>query len=84
MQVNQLADAVGVEVTGFDVRALDARSASVIYRHFVMVHPLVRRNPDTNQRALYLNPIRIECIDGVDRSQSDELLDELTEHCLER
>lgn len=46
-------------------------------------HPLVRVCPDTGAKALYLNPIRIECIDGLPRADSDTLLDELLAHCLQ-
>lgn len=46
-----------------------------------MRHPLVRTNPDTGRKALYLNPIRVECIDGMERGESDRLLDELLAHC---
>ncbi len=48
-----------------------------------MRHPLVRTNPDTGRKALYLNPIRVECVDGMARRESDRLLDELLTHCLQ-
>ena len=43
-------------------------------------HPLVRTHPETHRRSLYLNPNRMEYVVGLDRSDSDRLLDELIEH----
>ncbi len=44
-------------------------------------HPLVRTHPDNGRRALYLNFNRLDRIVGMDRAESDVLLDELAEHC---
>ena len=45
-----------------------------------VVHPLVRRHPETGRRALYMNPNRMEAVAGMERGASDDLLDALIRH----
>ena len=45
-----------------------------------VLHPLVRTHPESGAKAIYLNPIRIEGILGLDHKEALPLLDELLEH----
>jgi taurine dioxygenase len=41
-------------------------------------HPIIRTHPETGRKALYFDPGKIETIEGVPASESDDLIDELT------
>lgn len=45
-----------------------------------VVHPLVRTHEDTGVKAIYFNPNRTDRIVGMERQESDALLDELYAH----
>jgi taurine dioxygenase len=45
-----------------------------------VLHPLVRTHPESGAKAIYLNPIRIEGILGLDHKEALPLLDALLEH----
>ena len=40
-------------------------------------HPLVRTHPETNRLSLYINPNRIDHIEGIPLKKSDKLLDDI-------
>jgi taurine dioxygenase len=54
-----------------------ARTAQEIAETPDIDHPLVRTHPDTGRKALYLNFNRLDHIVGMERAESDALLDEL-------
>jgi taurine dioxygenase len=45
-----------------------------------VLHPLVRTHPENGRKSIYVNPIRIEGIVGLDHKEALPLLDELIGH----
>jgi taurine dioxygenase len=48
------------------------------------VHPLVRTHPENGRKALYLNPVRMESIVGMDDADALALIDELMRHATQQ
>jgi len=48
------------------------------------VHPLVRTHPENGRRALYVNPVRMEGIVGMEDEEALDLVGELMEHALQK
>jgi taurine dioxygenase len=48
------------------------------------VHPLVRTHPESGRKALYLNPVRIESIVGIEDDEALELVAELMAHATQK
>jgi alpha-ketoglutarate-dependent taurine dioxygenase len=48
------------------------------------VHPLVQRHPENHRPALYLNPVRIEAIVGMEDRDALALVEELMAHATQR
>jgi len=45
-----------------------------------VLHPIVRTHPESGRRSIYINPIRVEGILGLDHNEALPLLDELLAH----
>lgn len=61
-------------------RKMRARSDEVKAQTPDVTHPLVRVHPPTGAKALYMSTTRLERIVGLDKDDSDALLDELLAH----
>ena len=48
------------------------------------VHPLVRTHPENGRKALFLNPVRMESIVGMDDDDALKLIDELMQHATQK
>jgi taurine dioxygenase len=48
------------------------------------VHPLVRTHPENGRRALFLNPVRMESIVGMEDKEALALIDELMRHATQK
>jgi taurine dioxygenase len=50
--------------------------------HPPVLHPMVQAHPATGRRALYVNPLHVYGIVGMEQDEAKPLLDELFEHAL--
>src|SRR5262249_51706120 len=48
------------------------------------VHPLVRMHPENGRKALFLNPVRMESIVGMEDKEALALIDELMRHATQK
>src|SRR6516225_4146031 len=48
------------------------------------VHPLVRTHPDNGRKALFLNPVRMESIVGMEDKEALALIEELMRHATQK
>ena len=78
---------------------LEGRKAAFVYggrtaRHVTLLneedrnkapamHPIIRVHPETGRKALYFDPGKILAIEGLEESESDEIIDELEDYMLQ-
>jgi taurine dioxygenase len=48
------------------------------------VHPLVRTHPENGRKALFLNPVRMEAIVGMEDADALKLIEELMQHATQK
>jgi taurine dioxygenase len=48
------------------------------------MHPLVRTHPENGRKALFLNPVRMESIVGMEDADALKLIDELMQHATQK
>ena len=46
-------------------------------------HPIVRTHPESGRKSIYINPIRIDGIDGMEETDALNLLNELLQHAIQ-
>jgi taurine dioxygenase len=65
-----------------ELRPLSENSAKVLPPPGV--HPLVRTHPENGRKALYLNPVRIESIVGMEDDEALDLVAQLMTHATQK
>lgn len=48
------------------------------------IHPLVQTHPENGRKALFLNPVRMEAIEGMGDNEALSLIDELMKHATQK
>lgn len=46
-------------------------------------HPIIRTHPETGRKALYFDPGKIVSIEGIDESEANDVIDELTDRMIQ-
>ncbi|HBK05986.1 MAG TPA: TauD/TfdA family dioxygenase [Acetobacteraceae bacterium] len=80
---DRIADLIAIQVYQSSHSARQLMGLSEANKERVpnaVLHPIVRTHPESGRKSLYINPIRIEGIVGMDHREALPLLDELLEH----
>jgi taurine dioxygenase len=72
--------AVHVYLSKYSPRALGPIDETSLRAAPQGIHPLVHTHRDNGRKALYLNPVRIESVSGMDDADALALIDELMQH----
>jgi taurine dioxygenase len=73
-------NAVHVYLSKYSPRALGPIDEASLRAAPQGVHPLVHRHRDNGRKALFLNPVRMESISGMEDKDALALIDELMQH----
>lgn len=60
-----------------------ADSGQLEARYPAVIHPALLVHPETGRKGLFLSPKDFDCFLGMDRAESDALMDELVDHALQ-
>ena len=79
-QINQL-EAIHVYESSRSPRKLIRRSQDQVDKFGEQTkHPIVRTHPVNGCKSIFLNPIRVESVDGLTQDDSNKILDDLHDH----
>ena len=84
---DRLANLIAIHVYQSSHSARRLMSLSDVNKERVpnaVLHPVVRTHPDNHRKSIYINPIRIEGIVGLDHREALKLLDDLLEHATQQ
>ncbi|HQT76868.1 MAG TPA: TauD/TfdA family dioxygenase [Rhodopila sp.] len=80
---DRLADLMGIHVYQSSHSSRKLMTLPDVNRERVpnaVLHPIIRTHPDSGRKSIYINPIRIEGILGLDHREALPLLDDLLDH----
>ena len=72
--------AVHVYESKYSPRKMPTRTQAEVEMSRGTSHPIARTHPPSGEKAIYLNPVRTEMIEGMPEDQAQTLLNELLEH----
>jgi taurine dioxygenase len=83
----RLKDRIGERRGAFTYAGRSTRSAQLLNledRDWTPVmHPILRTHPETGRKGLYFDPGKIVAVEGLEESESDDLIDELKTYMIQ-